>query len=101
METSEINSRNETQKNASRSPSGGEQAFSWLFCLFYLSILAIVIGVVVGYFFGDFGIFQWVLPFAVLGLLPHATKAVGEALVETRGMSPLKRLGRIIATIHS
>jgi cation transporter-like permease len=89
------------QERAAQSPSGGEHAFAWIFCLFYLSIMGAVIGVLVGYFLGGLGDARWLLPFAVVGLLPHATKAVAETLAATRSKPPLRRLGRILGRIHS
>jgi hypothetical protein len=89
-------------------PTGGERAFAWVFSLIYLSVLMVVIGIVVlvmmVYVFKadpkNAGI-GFLIPFAVWGLLPHATKAVAATLAETRGASALTRLGRILATIHS
>jgi hypothetical protein len=102
----ESNSKEESQKQDEPMPSDGERAFAWVFCLFYLSVMAGVIFVVVmlvmAYLFKDLpkGI-GFLLPFIVFGLLPHATKAVAVVLARTRGLSPISRLGKILAEIHS
>lgn len=87
-------------------PSDGEQAFAWFFCLVYLSIMAGVVGVM-AYFVVTTWFTQVPTPIGVLlavmvfGMLPHARQAIVEELVKTRGMNPVARLGRLIATMHA
>ncbi len=100
------NNESEPRHTDDSSPSDGERAFAWIFCFFYLSVMAGVLGTLVAlglaYFFkGVSSGVGFLVPLMVLGLLPHAAKIVMVALVSTRGMSAMKRLGKVVAAIHS
>jgi hypothetical protein len=102
----ESNSKEQLPRPVVPMASDGERAFAWVFCLFYLSMLCgiIIIAAMLftAYLFKGLpkGV-SFLLPFLIFGLLPHATKAVATVLAKTRGLSPINRLGKMLAEIHS
>ncbi len=87
-------------------PTEGERAFAWVFSLGYLSAMVLVAGGLA--FVVTQSLFKtaptglgFLIVLAVFGMLPHAQRAVAAELAGTRGDAPLRRLGRILARIHS
>jgi hypothetical protein len=96
----------QTAEKDKSAPSAGERVFAGIFCFFYLILMIGVIGIIVVLIIS--AIFKefpknvgFLLVFVLFGLYPHAKKAVAERLAETRGMSAMTRLGKIVAAIHS
>jgi hypothetical protein len=84
----------------------GERSFAWFFCILYLALLgfvaaAITILVISTYLKEIPTGLGFLLPLLIFGLLPHAAKIVVQVLTLTRGIAPIKRLGKMIAAIHS
>lgn len=95
---------NETKSKVT--PTDGEAAAAKVFCFFYLIIMGLVAGLVayfvIGLIFKDTPQgYGFLLALLVFGMLPHATKVVAESLAQTRNMPFIKRLGKLLAAIHS
>lgn len=90
----------------SESPTDGERAFAWAFAVVYVTLIAVVAGVLAAVVTGlllrqaPSGL-GFLLGLVVLGLTPHAAAAVAATLAETRGLSASRRLLKILAAIHA
>jgi hypothetical protein len=112
--TYQMDPRNISQQNQDKNipvSSTSERVFAYVFCYIYFSVLAFialaVAFIVVKFFFPDTDLSSLgktvggILGLFILGGVPYVAKSVEMTLAETRGMSPLKRLTRILKTIHS